>query len=369
MKSKQELLNEIREGLSAGIVTENDIRSLLTSSPLPIPTKAQAAEKTIETKVKKPSAIDIMFYVAGIVLFAAILSFIVQTRHGSTASHILMSTGLGMLLWALAYYLAKSPEQSDIRSGMINTSLLTGSLLNITGGYIIVNELVGGYDKINFIPSAIMLLIVGAMHIGFDRLLRRDLLLLMGLLLSVISFPSFMFGVLQNMDVSIDVWAFILIGSACFLALSTRVVASLDASRQNTRRSFDGFAAFVGLLIMYIASFGENHLFWLMLLTISVFGFFYLSVLARSKHLLGIASFFLVLAVVTISFRYFSGYGITTALILSTIGLLGSAALASHINRKYLKASLPQAQAEQTQQHEQAEQSSSNNEQPPNQVQ
>jgi hypothetical protein len=52
---------------------------------------------------------------------------------------------------------------------------------------------------------------------------------------------------------------------------------------------------------------------------------------------LGNASFFLVLTVITIAFKYFSGFGVTTSLILATIGLLGSALAASNINKKYFK--------------------------------
>ena len=64
---------------------------------------------------------------------------------------------------------------------------------------------------------------------------------------------------------------------------------------------------------------------------------FYLSVISQNRHLLGNASFFLVLTVITISFKYFSGFGVTTSLIMATIGLLGSAAVASSINKKYFK--------------------------------
>jgi hypothetical protein len=52
---------------------------------------------------------------------------------------------------------------------------------------------------------------------------------------------------------------------------------------------------------------------------------------------LGNASFFLVLTVITICFRYFNDYGVTTSLILATIGLLGSAAVAAMINKTYFK--------------------------------
>ena len=88
---------------------------------------------------------------------------------------------------------------------------------------------------------------------------------------------------------------------------------------------------------MYAASFGDFGLLWYLALVASVIGIFYLSIINQNKKLLGTASFFMVLTVITLSFRYFSGYGATTSLILATIGLLGTAAIASSINKKYFK--------------------------------
>ncbi len=86
---------------------------------------------------------------------------------------------------------------------------------------------------------------------------------------------------------------------------------------------------------MYVSVFGAYSTLWMGALVVAVFGIFYLSIISQNKHLLGNASFFLVLSVITVSFKYFSGYGVTTSLILATIGLLGSAAVAASINKKY----------------------------------
>jgi len=44
-----------------------------------------------------------------------------------------------------------------------------------------------------------------------------------------------------------------------------------------------------------------------------------------------------VVAVLTISFKYFSGAGVTVSLVIAALGLLGSAAVATSINKKYFK--------------------------------
>ena len=88
---------------------------------------------------------------------------------------------------------------------------------------------------------------------------------------------------------------------------------------------------------MYVASYGDHGLLWLGVLVMGVFTLFYLSIVTQDKRLLGNASFFLVITVITVSFKYFSGYGATTSLVLATLGLLGSAAVASGINKKYFE--------------------------------
>ena len=336
MRDKQELLAEIQQSLTAGVLTENDLRAFV-HSPEPTPTIVQPQQKPAE-KPEKLSAVDVMFYIAGIVLFSAIMSIIVQSwNDGNAIVHTLLSAGIGIGLWSIAYYLIQSEVQSDVRKGLINALLLTGSLCIVVGGYIVTNELIGGFDEVNFIPGAIMLAVVGGVYLGFDRLIKRDLTLLLGVLLCVASFPALLFGFLKDAEVPMDVWTIILIVSAGLLAYATRVVAKMNPDRKKIHNALDSFAAFLALGSMYASNFTDYGVLWSGVLIASVFGLFYLSIILQNKHLLGNASFFLVLTVITISFKYFSGYGVTTSLILATLGLLGSAAIASSINKKYFK--------------------------------
>lgn len=336
MKTREEILVELQEGLSSGVLTEADIQPFVARQPEVAPAPAFIPEN----KPEKLSAVDVMFYVAGIVLFSAIVSIIVQTwDDGNALVRIFLSAGIGMGLWSVAYYLIKSSFQNDIRRGLTNSLLLTGSLLVILGGYIVTNEIIGGFDKVNYIPAAFALAILGGLHIGFDRLIKRDLILLMGVLLSVAAFPVLLSGLLQDLDVSMDVWVTIFILSSALLAYATRVVAKVNPDREKIHSSFDSLAAFLALLSMYVASYGDYGVLWFGILIAAIFGIFYLSIIMQNKHLLGNASFFMVLTIVTISFKYFSGYGITFSLIVAAIGLLGSAAVASNIHKKYFKQS------------------------------
>lgn len=336
MKTREEILAELQEGLSSGVLTEADIQPFITTQP----EVALVPASEPENKLERLSAVDVMFYVAGIVLFSAIVSIIVQTwDDDNTLVRIFLSAVIGIGLWLIAYYLIKSSFQNDIRRGLTNALLLTGSLLVILGGYIVTNEIIGGFDKVNYIPAAFALAILGGLHVGFDRLIKRGLILLMGVLLSVASFPVLLFGLLQDLDVPMDVWVMIFIFSSALLAYATRVVAKVNPDREKIDNSFDSLAAFLALLSMYVASYGDYGVLWFGVLIAAIFGIFYLSIIMQNKHLLGNASFFMVLTIVTISFKYFSGYGITFSLIVAALGLLGSAAVASNIHKKYFKQS------------------------------
>lgn len=330
MKTKLEILADINEGLRTGVLSSADLQPYVNTS--------QGDVAKPEPKSGKLSAVDIMFYIAGIVLFATVMSVIIQSWSGGDhILHILLSVGIGSGLWSLAYYLIKGPVQNDLRKGLTNSLLLTGSLLLVVGGYITLNEFVGGYDDINFVPAAFALLILGALHAGFDRLIKRDLTLLMGVLLAVAALPSLLFGLIQNSNAPVDQYSIILVISACLLAGTTRLVANVYPGRQNIRNSFDSFAAFIALMSMYVANFGDYGGLWMTALIATVLGIFYLSIILQNKHLLGTGSFFMVLTIITIAFKYFSGFGITFSLVVATFGLLGSAVVATSINKKYFK--------------------------------
>ncbi|HSX33296.1 MAG TPA: hypothetical protein VLF91_03095 [Candidatus Saccharimonadales bacterium] len=339
MNDKQRILADIQQALHAGVITSADLAPFVGPAPAPHEAEFGAVHVPEQAdKHDKISAVDIMFYIAGIVLFAALMSIIVQSWDGGSAVlQILLSAGFGAGLWCAAFYLLKSPFQNDVRRGMVNSMLLTGSLSVVVGGYIIASKLAGGANGIGYIPASITLLVLSATHIGFDRLVKRDLILLFGVLLGVAAFPTLLFGFLQDASVPIDVWSIIAIISSGLLVYATRVVAKINPERREVRSSFDAFAVFLALAIMYASSFSNYGIAWLILLIASIFGIFYLSIISQNKHLLGNASFFMVLTVITISFKYFSGYGVTTSLIFATIGMLGSAAAAATINKKYFK--------------------------------
>lgn len=333
MTDKHELLRQLKQALADGTIGESEVRALLQ----PGASHATASIEKPETS-KKLTAVEVMFYIAGIVLFSSIMSMIAESWDtGSAFVHILLSAGVGLGLWALAQNIVRQPVISDIRRGLANAIILTGSLCIIVGGFIITNTIIGGFEELNLIPGAITFAALGALHFAYDKLVRKDMTALLAILLSVATFPALLFGILQDSDAPFDVWSLVVIGSMLLLVYAARVFSRLNPRRNVSGRAFDPLAAFVALATMFSSSFGEYGIMWLLLLIGSVFGLFYLSIIMQNKHLLGNASFFLVVAVLTVSFKYFSGFGITFSLIIATMGLLGSAAIATSINKKYFK--------------------------------
>jgi hypothetical protein len=333
METRSALLENLAQALRNGTVTEKDVLALLNKSPSTAPAQT---ENSVPSRL---SAVDIMFYIAGIVLFAGLAVLIAQSWEAGPLVRILLSAGIGSAFWAYAYILLGSKYQNDVRGGLINALLLTGSLLLIAGGFITANEFIS-FETFHFYASAIVLLFLGGFHIAFGLRLRKNLILLMGIILSVAAFPSLAFGLLEGSGAPIYVWSIITAIGGGLLAYAARVVAKMSTNHKNIMHSFDPLGAFIALMSLYAASFDNTiGLLWLLALITGIVGLFYLSIVMQNKLMLGNGSFFLVLSIITISFRYFSGYGAAASLLVSAAGLLATAVVATTINRRYLKPS------------------------------
>lgn len=325
MRPKEELLQELKTAVDSGVVTRHDVDALFGQS---------SPDQSVPSK--KFSVAHSLFYVAGIILFAAVLSVIGQTWEGGTILHLLLTLVAGSLLWLVAYAVGKaSSEDTDTRRGLADALLLTGSLLMITGGYIVTN-LFGAYGTVDFFQAAPALLILAVVHGGVWFVIRRDLVYLMAILLGVATIGAVVLGLLRDMNATGDIWALAFIALFALLSWATHVVARLRPETAHLASAYDKLSITVGLLVMYIASFSEAAILWYMALAGAIVGVYYLSIVARQKILLGTASVFLVLMTITLSFRYFSAFGVTTSLILSAMAILGVAMLATNINKKYL---------------------------------
>lgn len=324
MLSKNELVDELKGALKSGLIERSELESLISTAPSTSSSK----------ELKKFSVVQGLFYVTGIVLFAAVLSVLAQTWSGGTGLHIILTLVLGSVLWLVAYLIG-SQQVSEVRLGLADSLLLTGSLLVVTGGYVVIN-IFGGYDAVDFLQAAPVALVLAAVHVGLWMIVRRDLPYLLGVFLAVVAVGALTFEFLRELSVGGDVVALALVLLLALLSWSTHTVASLSRKTAHLAGAFDNLAIVASLITVYIASFGDLAWLWYLALAGGIIGVYYRSIVVRQRLLLGTASIFLVLLTITLSFRYFGEFGVTASLILSAMAILGVAMLASNLSKKYL---------------------------------
>ena len=289
--------------------------------------------------VKKISIIDILFYIAGLIFFAALMVTAYQVGADVPAFRIALVLTTGLLIWTVTYMLGVQPSQNDSRKGLIDSMMLTGCLAVGTGGIMAAIETaIGQTSEVMGYLVAITLIILGAAHLLYDMLFRHIILVTLGILLLTASFPTLLVTLLTNYSATPDIWALISIATGLLLAYGGRIAAHTAPGREKIHTSFLSLASVIVLGAVYFASFASDvAVIWEILLPILIYAAFFTSIKRRSREFLVSGSIFLVLFLITVSFKYFSGLGVSFCLILSAASLLATAFTATNINKKYIK--------------------------------
>ncbi len=339
MNPREQLLGAVEQALADQVISRQDLENVLGQTPhSPEPIVPQQLEVAKTKPENSLSVIDVLFYLAGVILFAALMTMVAQLGQDSLPIKLLISLGVGLLFWTASYVITRQPAQNDIRSGLVNSLLLTGSLSVMAGGFLLTDNLVGTKDNSVALVYAATLAILGVVHILFDRILRNAILIIFGLLLFVLSFPTAIEGLLAHNNPPADVWGIVSIITALLLAYGGRIASLSAAGRQSFKGSFESLAGFIILSSIYAMIFASSiGVFWELLLPLIIYLAFFISIKRRSKQFLVTGSLFLVLFLITISFKYFSGLGAAFSLVLSAFSILSTAFVASNINKKYIK--------------------------------
>ncbi len=355
MDEKDTLLNSIRAGLAEGTITADDVRALVLSedtsgvfqdqqtTPAPNPVPAQAtgtlSDLSRQESGRRLSLVDVLFYLAGGILYASLMVMAFQAGSDSPGARISLMLVSGLCLWTLTFVLGRSGGHSENRDGFINAMLLTGCLAVISGGVMAAAEVSQSAEDQFGYALASALLLLGGFHLFFDRLFRHTVLVVFGMFLVVSSFPSFIGALIQGQDLPLDVWTLIGMGTGVLTAVAGRIASRTAPGRESLLDSFLSVAGFLVLGSVYGASIGSEAAgLWSIVLPLLIYAAFYLSIKRRSKNFLVTGSVFLVLFVITVAFKYFSGFGAAFSLLLSATALLGTAFMASNINNRYIKA-------------------------------
>lgn len=329
--NRDKLLTLIKKGLTDNTITRDDLHQLLKGDTAP--------SNDTSKDQKKPDASIAMFLVGGIIIYAALFAFNDQVFGRIT---VMPSAVLFIIAASVAWGIVltnktSADEQDPYMDGGVKMISLFGSLSLITGAsvlFISILETISLTESSSFLLMAAISLLIGALHLWFGKSSARLYSINIGTLLITGSFLAVIAAVFYDVD-SINFWVtvFILL-SGILAALSRKISQLLDTP--STSASMDSLATLIALGVMYIASFDDAvGFFWLLLSFISIFSLYYRSIQLQGKQFLGLASLFLSLIIITISFRYFSGAGITFSLLISAIGVIGTAVVANNINKKF----------------------------------
>lgn len=347
MISKDILLEMVRDGLENGSLTKADLTQFVDQAKAGDVAEPQLAKSTSapakqthedESANKSLSVIDALFYLAGIILFAALGAAVAEVGSVSVLSSVILLVP-GVLFWAGAYLFSKRPEQSENVKGLINALVLAGCLSVVSGGMVAASQLAGNAnDASSAYVIATALAIFGGVQLAYDRIFRHAIPVVLGMYMLVAAFPTVLVGLLSSSNPPVDVWTVIGMATGVLVGYGGVISSKTAPGRGYLKGAFYPVAGFAILGSAYVASLvSEAAVVWQIILPLLIYGAFFYSIKRRSQNFLLTGAAFLALFLITISFKYFVGLGASFCLILSAVALLGTAFLAININKRYIK--------------------------------
>jgi hypothetical protein len=247
-------------------------------------------------------------------------------------------------LWLISLYLSKQLANSNMRQGLINALLFAGSLLLIFSGFIIVWSIAAKFSDFGYTLTviALMLAILGVMHLCFDMIIKRNIILLIGVFLSVSSLPTFLIGFWQKYTYpygpSIDMMLFILVIAPGLLPYATRIISKAIPNQRDIDNYFDLFTINLVGILMYIAINLSDHIvLWTIVTILYILVIIYLSMVLRFKSLFYNSLIMMGIMIITIPFKYLYHDNFPLTIIMTIIALFGFALMSIHIDKKYFK--------------------------------
>lgn len=349
-----EWLKVIKSAMDRGELSKSDLRSLvdephedepdrhsdsaqpadlsLGSQPSPAESGQQKTSKT------KRSATNAIINVATVLVAVALLVFVYQGFDGAVMIGLVVYL-LAISMWALGAVSKRSAgnNASELSLALSNSIIGTGSILVIWGAYQLSSGL---FSDISLAGVALVgSSVVTASYLAYFQLVREPLLGVVATIVGVTMVPAFIHLFLDEQAVGTDWWIIIyaLVGGLFMASSRIAEIFYPVAERKAPRHAIMAAGLVFTLAIVYVgAQISDNGAVWLLLIPAALALLFYISILRRSNQFLVIATIFLVIYLLRISFQFFSGYGISIALITSAMILVGIALAANHIKRTYI---------------------------------
>lgn len=347
MNDKAEVIARIKVLLRDGSLQPDELLALIEGNEA---NAAQAASRSQESPkpANKVSATDAMFVTGGVVMFIAIQVLIGQLGEGWSSLGLFGAIScalIAVILWLVAFIQTKRGVSGEVGRGITQSFLVTGSLLWAAAAVYMAIEIASGIPRLSPDESGLLaaaglgLVVVSILHVLYGLSLKRPVVFYFAALTFCTGVLLWMLNLLIQTEANgIDIYVLTFIAVGSLLSATMRVLAMLPSPKLNGR-GLDGLGRAIILVSMWVASFGDLHIVWYLLLIGTVLGLFYLSISNRSTSSLTLAAFFLTLTLISMSFRYFGGMSVAISLMLSAIAVIGTATVAVMLRKRYLAGS------------------------------
>ena len=331
---KQQTLELVRSQLLAGVVTREEVASLL-GVPVQLAPQvpfvvAGVAQERVESR--SSSLVRLLYIIGALILLTGVAILVGQNwQEIGFVGRLLVSVGIATLGYVGGVVL-RTPEQRTLSQILLTVSAILAPL----GAYVLIAE---AHIELSTRLSAGVATMLLVLFLLAGVWVRRTVLVLISAVYATWAYYSLLADLLLRISTSGDLllkWGTVLLGIA-YLFLGYAVAESLGDESDQTEKSTvsrilyaAGTVAVLGVLITFDAP-------WDVLFALFVFLFMYLSVFLKSRTVLTLAAFFLVANIFTLTSRYFfDSLGWSISLIGAGAVVIGVGYGTYQVNKKYI---------------------------------
>jgi hypothetical protein len=278
---------------------------------------------------------EVLSYIGGFIVFLGITILLVQNWDLlSTLTRVLVTLGSGVV----AYFMGIAFVQKEHTQKVSTAFLFLATILLPTGLFVTFYE--AGFSMHAAGTNTLISAILTATYLSSYFLLRRNFLLLFGIIFATWMYFAFTSFLIQNSAVSWG-WRFYayraLVAGLAYVLLGHAFSKNTDVRPLSGLLFGFGIFAFLGAALALGGWSPNQSIVWELLFPGLVFAVIFLGVVLRSKSFLGIGALYLMADILKITSEYFTkGFGWPLALVIAGLALIGVGAYTYHLNRKYL---------------------------------
>lgn len=336
--------DDLSSALAQGTITRNEVIDVLAELPAEQQPARQGSSRAVNFN---STPIVALMYVSGLLISSAIVVFLFTitgfteyTIFGSyyayddegVVSSALINAGVLTLIAAGLYSAAfllrrKLADVSSVRGVMVFSGviLLWYSTLYYAAAFEYSN--ISGDGHISAAVFALVLAALSSATLVYGLIVKQNVATYSGILgvsaavLTIIY--TFLDRVSANHPFVIDVNIIVFITVMALLALSTRALSTRRVAGE--RDKLDYLALLLSLIAVWFGQFTDLDILWLLgsvglCLAVLAWG-----VSRETIAYIATAAFFLAVSVLVIAFKFFGGYSVAFALLLSAVGIAGIA--------------------------------------------